>query len=120
MFRTSDIILIAAMVAVTGYTYLSKHQAEVKQAEIRKTEIAIRQEKETIDLLKAEWSFLSQPMRLQKLAEEFAAELELKTLEAKAVTEASAVPEKSMDAESLIKEDMAAAKDQTVTGGVKP
>ena len=120
MFRTSDIILIAAMVAATGYTYLSKHQAETRQDEIARTETAIRQEKETIDLLNAEWSFLSQPSRLQKLAEEFAGELELKTLEAKAITGAQAIPEKTISADDGLEEAEAALKDETVTGGVKP
>ena len=42
---------------------------------MRKIEAQIRFEEDTIDLLKADWSLLTQPSRLQKLAEIYQAEL---------------------------------------------
>ena len=69
MFRTSDIVLIAAMVAAAAFTYKTKHEAEDRQASLRKIEQQIRFEEDSIDLLKADWSLLTQPSRLQKLSQ---------------------------------------------------
>ena len=82
MFRTSDIVLIAVMVSAAAFTYKTKHEAEDQLAEVRKIEAAIRYEQDTIDLLKADWSLLTQPSRLQKLAEIYQAELQLAPVEA--------------------------------------
>ena len=75
MFRTSDIVLIAVMVSAAAFTYKTKREAEDQLAEVRKIEAQIRYEQDTIDLLKADWSLLTQPSRLQKLAEIYQAEL---------------------------------------------
>ena len=69
VFRTSDIVLIAVMVSAAAFTYKIKHEAEDQLAAVRKIEAQIRFEEDTIDLLKADWSLLTQPSRLQKLAE---------------------------------------------------
>ena len=67
MFRTSDIVLIAVMVSAAAFTYKTKHEAEDQLVEVRKIEAAIRYEQDSTDLLKADWSMLTQPSRLQKL-----------------------------------------------------
>ena len=77
MLRTLDIILIVVMTAVAAITYTIKHQAEEKLDEVRKLEAEIKLEKETIDLLKADWALLTQPGRLQKLITAYQAELHL-------------------------------------------
>ncbi len=69
MFRTSDIVLIAVMVSAAAFTYKTKHEAEDWLGQVRKLEREIRFEEDTIDLLKADWSLLTQPSRLQKLTE---------------------------------------------------
>ena len=77
MLRTLDIILIVFMTMAAAVTYTIKHRAEDKLAEVRRLEAEIRLEKDTIDLLKADWSLLTQPGRLQKLISEYQAELQL-------------------------------------------
>ena len=61
MFRTIDIILIAVMVSAAALTYKTKHDAEKQISPVRKIEAQIRYEEDTIDLLKADWSLLTQP-----------------------------------------------------------
>lgn len=77
MLRTFDIILVVVMTAAATVTYSIKHRAELKLDEVRKIEAEIRLEKDTIDLLKADWALLSQPNRLQKLIDAYNADLAL-------------------------------------------
>ncbi len=71
MLRTFDIILIGLMITAAAVTYKIKHDAEKQMAQVSKIERMITDEKDTIDLLKADWSLLTQPNRLQKLVEIF-------------------------------------------------
>jgi hypothetical protein len=125
VFRASDIVLIAAMVAAAAFTYKTKHEAEDRQATLRKIEQQIRFEEDTIDLLKADWSLLTQPARLQKLAQTYEAELGLQPLEAKQIVGLDEVPAKPLTIEDLssqplggMAESGTADKDNIVTGGV--
>lgn len=77
MLRTLDVILIVIMTVVAAVTYTIKHQAEEKLSEVKKLEAEIQLEKDTIDLLRADWALLTQPSRLQKLITNYQAELQL-------------------------------------------
>lgn len=92
MFRTSDIVLIAAMVAAAAFTYKTKHEAEDRQAALYKIEQQIRFEEDTLNLLKADWSLLTQPKRLQRLAEIYETELGLKPVEPHQIVEFTELP----------------------------
>ena len=127
MFRTSDIVLIAVMVAAAAFTYKTKHEAEDRQASLRKIEQQIRFEEDTIDLLNADWSLLTQPSRLQKLSHVYQAELELQPLEALQIIGLEELPAKPLTIEDLSSQHLggmadggaaAAGQDQIVTGGV--
>ena len=92
MFRTSDTVLIAVMVAAAAFTYKTKHDAEDKYSEVRKLEAAIRYQEDSIDVLKADWSLLTQPARLQKLSEIYQAELNLQPTSARQIIGIDDVP----------------------------
>lgn len=77
MLRTFDIILVVVMTAAATVTYSIKHRAELKLEEVRKIESEIRLERDTIDLLKADWALLTQPNRLQRLVDTYQATLQL-------------------------------------------
>jgi hypothetical protein len=77
MLRTLDILLIVIMTAVATITYTIKHRAEEKLGEVRKLEANIRLEKDTIDLLRADWALLTQPARLERLIALYQDELKL-------------------------------------------
>lgn len=126
MFRTLDMVLVAVMIAVAAMTYKIKHDAEDRLAEIRKLRDAIRQEEDTIDILKADWSIVTQPARLQVLAEQYGKELGLQPLSARAIVDAGQLPERQQGIEDIINANKgimaknAAGTDPTTTGGTKP
>ncbi len=97
MFRTSDMVLIALMVGAAGFTYKTKHDAEQRLNHIRKLEAQIRFEEDSIDLLKADWSLLTQPSRLQKLTEAYAAELALSPVLPTQIVGLDAIPAKPVE-----------------------
>ena len=119
MFRTSDIVLIAAMVAAAAFTYKTKHEAEDRQAELRKIEQQIRFEEDTIDILKADWSLLTQPVRLDRLAKIYEGELGLKTVEPTQIVRLSELPERPLSIEDLVSgaADVAATEQDPLTTG---
>ena len=93
MLRTFDIILIGLMIAAAAVTYKIKHDAEKQMTQVTKLERMINDESDTIDLLKADWSLLTQPNRLQKLVESFQGQLELQQVEAQQIININELPQ---------------------------
>jgi hypothetical protein len=77
MLRSFDLILIGVMTATAVVTYSIKHRAELKLEEVHRIETEIRLERDTIDLLKADWALLTQPNRLHRLIAVYQSELDL-------------------------------------------
>jgi hypothetical protein len=102
MFRITDIILVMAMVAAAAFTYTTKHDAEAEFAKIRRLEASIRLEEEAIDVLKADWSLLTQPSRLQKLTETYFEDLQLVPVESHQIADFKELPERQFRIEELI------------------
>jgi hypothetical protein len=122
VFRTSDIVLIAVMVSAAAFTYKIKQDAEDRLSTVHKIEQQIRYEEDTIDLLKADWSLLTQPSRLQRLSEIYRAELALTPVEAHQIVGLDELPSKPVEIEDFSSERLGgmaeSGTDQTVTGGV--
>jgi len=129
VFRTSDIVLIAVMVAAAALTYKTKREAEEQLASVQKIQVQIRYEEETIDLLKADWSLLTQPSRLQKLTELYKSQLALEPVSARQIVGLSDLPTKVLDIQDILKgrqDGMAdnsskaplGGQDPVVTGGI--
>jgi hypothetical protein len=121
MFRTSDILLIAVMVSAAAFTYKTKHEAEEQLVAVRKIEQQIRFEEDSIDLLKADWSLLTQPARLQKLAETYQAELQLQPVEARQIVGLDDLPSRPIEIQDPSQPlgGMAAnGTDKVITGAV--
>ncbi len=124
MLRTFDIILIGLMIAAASITYKIKHDAEKQMNQVTKLERMISDERDTIDLLKADWSLLTQPNRLQKLVEAFQGQLDLQLVEANQIVSVNDLPQRKPvvfdSVEDLLLE--ASAKDMkpdaTLTGSV--
>jgi hypothetical protein len=130
MIRTTDIALFTLMIAAAAGTYKIKAEANGKQREILRIEKQIAFEEDTIDLLEADWSMLTQPERLQRLVEKHAGELALQPIEARQVVSVKDVPEKGAVVEDdviaetiakMAKEKGEAAEetDETETGSVE-
>ncbi|MGO4833213.1 hypothetical protein AB4144_13120 [Rhizobiaceae sp. 2RAB30] len=122
MFRTSDIVLIAVMVSAAAFTYNTKHHAENWLSEVKRLERQIRYEEDTIDLLKADWSLLTQPARLQRLSERYQGELALQPVEAHQIVGLEDLPAKPVEIEDLSNQRLGgmadSGQDRTVTGGI--
>ncbi|ESW68872.1 hypothetical protein NKI32_17770 [Mesorhizobium sp. M0761] len=128
MFRTSDIVLIAVMVSAAALTYKAKREAEEQLASVQKIEAQIRYEEDTIDLLKADWSLLTQPSRLQKLAEIYKSQLALEPVNARQIVGLDDLPAKPLNIEDLSSQRLGgmadnsgkgpADKDPVVTGAI--
>lgn len=77
MLRTFDVVLILIMVAAAATTYSIKHHTDEKLEQVRRLEREIKLEEDTIELLKADWALLTQPMRLHRLINFYADEMQL-------------------------------------------
>lgn len=119
MFRTSDIILIAVMVSAAAMTYKIKRDAEVQQAAVYKIQAQIRTEEDTIDLLRADWSLLTQPSRLQRLADVYKEQLGLQTSDARQIVRLDELPEKPpLTIEDIMAENGAPGIDKEKTASI--
>lgn len=77
MLKAFDIVLVGLMVVAATITYSIKHKADEKQKEVERLEAEIKLERDTIELLRADWALLTQPNRLQKLVNAYAGQLKL-------------------------------------------
>ncbi|MCO5065386.1 MAG: hypothetical protein M9924_13370 [Rhizobiaceae bacterium] len=119
MFRTTDTVLIAVMVAAAALTYKTKHDAENRLREVHRLERSIRYEQDTIAILKADWSLLTQPARLQKLVETYQDQLNLVPSDPRRIVGIDEVPKKELKVEDLLAGQTAKpAQDQTTTGSI--
>jgi hypothetical protein len=122
VFRTSDIVLIAITVSAAAFTYKTKHEAEKWLTENQRLEQQIRFEEDSIDVLKADWSLLTQPARLQKLTELYQGELGLQPVGPHQIADIDDLPTRPLTIEDLSSQRLGGmaqgGKDQIVTGGV--
>ncbi|WP_179040408.1 hypothetical protein [Rhizobium leguminosarum] len=92
MLKTFDLVLIGVMTATAAVTYTIKHRAELKVEEVHRLEAEIKLEKDTIDLLNADWALQSQPNRLERLVKAYNEELKLQPTESTALVHAKELP----------------------------
>ncbi|MEZ2219105.1 hypothetical protein [Rhizobium sp. RCC_161_2] len=116
MLRTFDIVLIGVMTAMASVTYTIKHRAELKLEEVHRLEAEIKLEKDTIELLKADWALVVQPNRLERLVNTYNSELKLQPTLSTAIVQPSELP---MLRTQLPPEIVADAKDDTKAGSAK-
>lgn len=80
MLKPFDFVLMGVMVATAVVTYTIKHNTDLKLEEVKRLEAEIRMEKDTIDLLRADWALLTQPNRLQRIVAAYKNDLQLEPL----------------------------------------
>lgn len=81
MLRTINILLIALMLVGAGIVYDLKYEAGRATARVARIDRKIETERDAIATLKAEWSLLNQPKRLQDLVTRYHGYLELDPLD---------------------------------------
>ncbi len=68
MMRLLNILVIAALVAAAAHVYKIKFESTRQAERLAKLRMEIRQEQDQIAVLRAEWSKLDTPARIQDLA----------------------------------------------------
>lgn len=94
MGRIFGILLVAAMIGGAILTYDTKHRAELAGEAVATLRDDAARERNTIALLRAELSVLTQPGRLQALTERFKNELGLATMEVTQIVTVDEIPTK--------------------------
>lgn len=71
MIRGIGFVLVIAVIVLSVGLYDIKYRAEAAEKRARQLERDIASEQEGIRVLRAEWSYLNQPERLQQLAQRY-------------------------------------------------
>ena len=99
MVRIVNGVLLAIMVGGAAVTYLMKHDAEAMANHVAQLALSIAKEREAIANLRAEWSMLVQPERLQNLVNHIADHFGLEPFSADQVVTLADIPEKGLVAD---------------------
>jgi cell division protein FtsL len=92
--RLLNFVVIIALVLAAGYVYQVKFESTLQAERVAKLRSEIRRERDTIAALRAEWSKLETPARVQALAQRH---LTLKPVEASQFDGLERVPERAPD-----------------------
>jgi hypothetical protein len=90
------------MVSAAAMTYKIKRDAEHQMEMVQKLQAQIHTEEDTIDLLKADWSLLTQPARLQRLTELYQDQLGLVPVDPHQFSGIDTLPVKPLTIEQLV------------------
>lgn len=82
MMRLINLAAILVVLAASYALYVVKYEATDYSRQVSNLRSEIEAERDNINVLKAEWSFLTQPQRIQRLADRY---LELDTLKAEQI-----------------------------------
>jgi hypothetical protein len=110
MGRIFNAVLLIAMIGGAGVTYDMKHGAEVEADKVVRLQADIAREKETLTLLRAEWSKLSQPGRLQELVARYADHFKLAPFAADQFATLDEIPQKAIDPGDALGKKIAASE----------
>jgi hypothetical protein len=69
MLRLFNIMVVAALIGSAAWVYKIKFEATVQAESVARLRSEIRRERDSIATLRAEWSRLDSPERLQELAQ---------------------------------------------------
>jgi cell division protein FtsL len=94
MMRLLNICVIAALIAAAGYVYRIKFESTRQAERVAKLRMEIRREQDTIAALRAEWSKLDSPARIQELADRY---LSLKRIDPRQFDELNRLPGRPPD-----------------------
>lgn len=122
MLRSIDVLMVGALIAGAAWTFKVKHDARIEAARVAHLETRIRLENEAIDILKADWSLLTSPDRLERLADRYKDQLGLEPADPRQIVTLDQVPLRQEALPPIDDERVEApAPDrQTMTGSVRP
>jgi cell division protein FtsL len=89
MLRLLHLVVIAALIVAAAYVYKIKFDSTVQAERLAKVRREIRQERDAIALLRAEWAKLDNPARIEDLAKRH---LKLRSVEATQFSDFAKLP----------------------------
>ncbi len=81
VFRSLDILMVAALIASVVWTFKVKHDSQEALDNVAVLQKQIEAEKNRVDLLESDWSLLTSPARLEKLVKHYGGQLELEPID---------------------------------------
>jgi hypothetical protein len=69
MLRALNVLVIAALVVAAAYVYKIKFESTLQAERVSKMRAEVRRERDAIAILRAEWTQLDRPDRIQSLAQ---------------------------------------------------
>lgn len=121
MHRVLHLVVIAALLAASGYVYRIKFEATLQAERVARLRLEIRREHEAIAKARARWAALNNPARIQELADRH---LSLQPVGAWQFDDLEQLPERPPNAVQPAGNDPIAAMieqidaDSGVTGGI--
>jgi cell division protein FtsL len=94
MIRLLNICVIAALFVAAAYVYKIKYESTQRAEQVAKLRAEIRREHDAIAALRAEWSRLDSPARIQELAKRH---LALRPIEQRQLDRLDQLPERPSD-----------------------
>lgn len=120
LFRTGDILMVLLMLGAGFWTYEVKYAAQQRAQEVRGLERKIESERDTADLLRARWALATAPARLERLATQYSAELQLQPIAPRQIAAVAEIPERLPEAiETAIKNDALPPNGRSIGGNDK-
>nr|WP_321980272.1 hypothetical protein [uncultured Cohaesibacter sp.] len=98
MSRLINFLLVLFALMGAFWLFQVKHEAKEEGEKIAILKGQIQDEKDALLLLKAEWSYLNRPQRIQRLTDEFSDQLGLKAIEPYQIGDIGDVPDRSGEA----------------------
>ena len=123
MSKTVNFVFVGLVLAVATTTYVVKYGSEIEHDNISRLERDIRTEKESIDILQANWSLLTSPSRIQNLTKRHGDELKLDILQSHQVIDIEQIPLKPVEVpedRSAMVGDEANELSNIITGSINP
>jgi hypothetical protein len=118
--RIFNLVLLVAMLIGAAITYDMKHKAEMAADRVAKLQADIAKQKDAIALLRAEWSLLTQPARLQDVVEKYSTYFKLEPFSPKQLATIDEIPLRPVPQMSPIDTEIArSAADPMTTGGIQ-
>jgi cell division protein FtsL len=98
MLRFLNILAVVALMGSAAYAYTIKYQTAYRAEQIAKTKIEIRAERNAVAVLRAEWTYLTRPERIQQLADRY---LDLRPLDIGQIATAQSLPDRAAHGEPI-------------------
>ncbi len=118
MIRLGDMMLLGVAVAGAVWTYQIKHEAELSAKHINNLNAEIAAQNRKISLLEADWAIETSPARLEKIATQFAPQLQLIPMSSSQIVDRSELPELRVNPEEADEEVFAGRDGEIITGGI--